>query len=186
VALKRGGRRPPRNDDTGFSSWSRWSASLSEPQRSCRSFALAHALIMAYPIAAGIRTLPAYGATRSLNGEPHWDDSHGVRRLAVFVLACGLVFAGCSTSTTSSQHRTLAETCNVFKSHYGTKQVEMIATLGQKSGDADLTREAARLETDLKKRDVGAPTLTDLVKIAERCAQLGAISQSDLDKQLGE
>ncbi len=81
----------------------------------------------------------------------------------------------------------MAETCNVFKSpHYGTKQVEMIATLGQSSGDAELAREAARLDMDLKKPDVGAPALVDLVKIAERCAQLGAISQSDLGKQLGE
>jgi hypothetical protein len=115
------------------------------------------------------------------------DDNRDVRKLAVAVLACGLALAGCSMSPTSPQAWALAETCNVFKApHYGTKQVEMIASVGQRSGDAELARDAARLDMYLKKPDVGAPALVDVVKIAERCAQLGAISKSDLDKQLGE
>jgi hypothetical protein len=108
-----------------------------------------------------------------------------MRKLAVGVLALGLMLAGCSSSPPSAQARALAETCNVFKSHYGTQQVETIAVSGQKSGDDQLARDTARLQTDMRKQK-GVPSLLDLVKIAERCNQLGAISRSDLDKQLDE
>jgi hypothetical protein len=85
----------------------------------------------------------------------------------------------------SAQTRALAETCNVFKSHYGTQQVKMIAVSGQRTGDNQLAKDAARLQTDMRKQE-GVPSLLDLVKIAERCNQLGAISKSDLHKQLGK
>jgi hypothetical protein len=88
--------------------------------------------------------------------------------------------------TYSAQTQALTETCNVFKSHYATKQVDEVAAWGQESGDAELARESARLQMDLNKlpqRQV--PTLIELVKITERCYQLGAIPKSVVTKDFG-
>ena len=49
----------------------------------------------------------------------------------------------------------------------------MAATVGQRSGDAELAREAAQLQKDLAKPYVGAPALVDVVKMTDRCRQLG-------------
>jgi hypothetical protein len=102
-----------------------------------------------------------------------------VRKLAVAVLACGLVLAGCSSSP-SAQARALAETCNVFKSHYTLKQIEMSATWGQKSGDAEIAREAERLQTDLREPQGGVSAAVEVFMMTERCIQLGALPKSDL------
>jgi hypothetical protein len=109
-------------------------------------------------------------------------DNRDVRKLAVAVLTSGLVLAGCSSSPPSAQARALAETCNVFKppSHNITKQIEMVATWGQKAGDAELAREAARLQMDLKKPYVGVSVDIDMLKMTERCIQLGVLPESDL------
>ena len=89
------------------------------------------------------------------------------------------MLTGCSSSPPSAQARALAETCNVFKSHYSTKQIEMVARVGQKSGDAQLVRDATGLQMDLaKEKDTSA--LIAIVKITQRCNQLGAIPKSDV------
>jgi hypothetical protein len=85
----------------------------------------------------------------------------------------------------SSEGSALADTSNVFKSPNASQQIEMIAVVGQRSADEQLARDAARLQMDLREQK-GVPSLLDLVKIAERCNQLGANSRSDLEKQLGE
>jgi hypothetical protein len=79
-----------------------------------------------------------------------------VRKPAVAVLAFGLVLAGCS-------------------SHYFTKQIEMVATLGQRSGDAELAQEAAGLQMDLRRQSDDVSTVIEVVKITERCNRLGAL-----------
>jgi hypothetical protein len=123
---------------------------------------------------------PAYGAlSGSLKHGSYRGDNDDVRKLAFAVLALGLVLAGCSSSPPSAQARALAETCNVFKSHYSTKQIDMVATLGQKSGDALLDRDAARLQMDMRKQN-DVSSLLDIVKITERCNQLGALPRSDV------
>lgn len=102
-----------------------------------------------------------------------------VRKLAVAVLAFGLVLAGCSSSP-SVQARALAETCNVFKSHYANEQIEMAATWGQRSGDAELAREAASLQMDLRNpNEKGVSAIIEVYKMTERCIQLGALPKSD-------
>ena len=89
------------------------------------------------------------------------------------------------TVTYSAQTQALVETCNVFKSHYATKQVREVAAWGQDSGDAELAREAASLQMDLKRLPQRAvASLIELLKIPERCYQLGAISKSDVMKDL--
>lgn len=103
-----------------------------------------------------------------------------MRKLAVAALTCGLVLAGCSSSPSNAHTQALAETCNVFKSHYSTKQIEMVATLGQRSGDAELAREARLLQMDHRKPDGDVSALTEVVKITERCNQLGALPKSDV------
>lgn len=110
------------------------------------------------------------------------DDNRNVGKLTVAALAFGLVLVGCSSSLPSAKARALAETCNVFKSHYGTKQVEMIATWGQKAGDAELAQEATHLQMDLKEVNAGGgvPAIIEVQKMTERCAQLGVIPQSDV------
>lgn len=97
-----------------------------------------------------------------------------VRNLAVVaVLASVLALAACATSTPSPQARATAEACSIFFHHYELKQIEMAATVGQRSGDAELAREAAQLQKDLAKPYVGAPALVDVVKMTDRCRQLG-------------
>jgi hypothetical protein len=79
----------------------------------------------------------------------------------------------------------VAKTCNVFKSHFATKQVDEIVTWGQKSGDAELAGEAASLQMDLRKLPQrSVPALMELVKMIERCNQLGALPKSDVTKDL--
>jgi hypothetical protein len=98
-----------------------------------------------------------------------------VFRLAVAALACGLVLAGCSTSPPNAQARATAEACGVFQHHYGLKQTEMVAEVGQRSGDAELAREARELERDLPKldQDIDVPVLVDVARMTDRCQQLG-------------
>jgi len=97
-----------------------------------------------------------------------------VRNLAVVaVLASVLALAACATSTPSPQARATAEACSIFFHHYELKQIEMAATVAQRSGDAELAREAAQLQKDLAKPYVGAPALVDVVKMTDRCRQLG-------------
>jgi hypothetical protein len=109
--------------------------------------------------------------------------------LGILTLGAGLgVGLGLSEGpvTYSAQTQALAETCNVFKSHYATKQVHEVAAWGQESGDAELAREAASLQMDLRKLPQrSVPALIELLKIPERCYQLGAISKSDMTKDLG-
>lgn len=93
--------------------------------------------------------------------------------MAVAALACGLVLAACSTSPHSSQARATTETCRVFFSHYGLKQIEMAATEGQRSGDAELEREATQLRKDLAQPHVGVPVLIDITRMTDRCRKLG-------------
>lgn len=89
--------------------------------------------------------------------------------LGILTLGAGLaVGLGLSEGpvTYSAQNQALTETCNVFKSHFATKQVHEVAAWGQESGDAALTREAARLQMDLSKLPQGeVPSLLDLVKM---------------------
>ncbi len=59
-----------------------------------------------------------------------------MRKLDVAILTLGLMLAGCSLSPSHPQARALTETCDVFKSHYSTPQIRMVAVLGQNSGDA--------------------------------------------------
>jgi hypothetical protein len=99
--------------------------------------------------------------------------SPSVRNLAVAVLASGLGLAACSTSTPSPEARATAEACSVLFSHYGLKQIEMAATEGQRSGDAELAREATQLQKDLSQPYIGVPVLIDITRMTDRCRQLG-------------
>ena len=111
-----------------------------------------------------------------------------MRKLAIAVLVIGLALSGCSSSPSRPEPgQLLAETCNVFKlSHYGTKQVDMLATSGLRSGDAEIARDAARLQKEMKSPSAQVQSLIDLTSIAKRCARLGATTRSDLEKQLGD
>jgi hypothetical protein len=105
--------------------------------------------------------------------------------LGILTLGAGLgVGLGLSEGpvTYSAQTQVLAETCNVFKSHYATKQVHEVATWGQESGDAELEPESAHLQVDLRGPRGQVSALIELVKITERCYQLGAIPKSDVTK----
>ena len=109
------------------------------------------------------------------------DDNRDVRKLAVVALIFGMVLAGCSSSHPNAQAQALAETCNIFSSHYANEQIEMAAIWGQRSGDSALEREAALLQIDLKnpnEDDVFAGI--EVLKMTERCIQLGALPKSDL------
>lgn len=99
--------------------------------------------------------------------------SPSVRNLAVAVLASGLGLAACSTSTPSPEARATAEACSVFFRHYELKQIEMTATEGQRSGDAELAREARQLQKDLAQPYIGVPVLIDINRMTDRCRQLG-------------
>lgn len=94
-----------------------------------------------------------------------------VRKTAFVVLAFGLILAACATYPSGSQGTT--ETCRVFFRHYDLKQIEMAAREGQRSGDAELAREATQLEEDLAQRYVGVPALVDIVRMTDRCRKLG-------------
>jgi hypothetical protein len=89
------------------------------------------------------------------------------------VMAIGLVLAACSTSPLGSRARATAEACSVFSRHYGLKQIEMAARDGQRSGDAELAREARQLQKDLAQPYVGVPALADITRMTDRCRQLG-------------
>jgi hypothetical protein len=106
--------------------------------------------------------------------------------LGILTLGAGLgVGLGLSEGpvTYSAQTVAVAKTCNVFKSHFATKQVDEIVTWGQKSGDAELAREAASLQIDLRRLPQrSVPALMELVKMIERCNQLGALPKSDVTK----
>jgi len=104
--------------------------------------------------------------------------------LGILTLGAGLgVGLGLSEGPVTYSAQPMAETCNAFKSpyHYDTKQVMMIATWGKESGDAELAREAARLQMDLRKLPQGSvPSLIEVFKMTERCYQLGALAKSDV------
>jgi hypothetical protein len=100
--------------------------------------------------------------------------SPSVRKLAVAVLASLLVPAACSTSGPSTMARATAEACSVFSHHYELQQIQTAASEGQKSGDTELAQEARQLQEDLTPtQDIGPPALIDVVKMTERCRQLG-------------
>lgn len=98
-----------------------------------------------------------------------------VRGLSVAVLAL-LVLGACSSSSTDSQNRATAEACGVFSGHAETKQIEMAATQGQRSGNGELRREATQLVRDLAlaNNDVNdVPALLDVHNMAQLCGKLG-------------
>jgi hypothetical protein len=101
------------------------------------------------------------------------------KRVLVPLLLAAALLAGCSSAPRSPEPRALAETCNVFKSHYATKRIEALAISGQKSGDVQLARDAARLQMDIRKQN-DVSSLLDIVKITVRCNQLGALPKSDV------
>lgn len=91
------------------------------------------------------------------------------------VLIAAASLAGCSSSP-SHQAAATAEACGIFAGHAGTKQFEMAATDGQRSGDTELRREAMKLQKDLAlaiRKDEGVPALVDINSMAGRCRQLG-------------
>jgi hypothetical protein len=97
--------------------------------------------------------------------------------LGILTLGAGLgVGLGLSEGPVTYNAQPLAETCNAFKSHYhyDTKQVMMITAWGKESGDAELERESARLQMDLRGQQRQVSALIALFKISERCYQLGA------------
>jgi hypothetical protein len=99
-----------------------------------------------------------------------------VRRLVVAVLVFGLLSSACSSARPSPQARATAETCGVFSGHAETKQIEMAATEGQRSGDGVLRLEARQLQSDLAlatQRNEAIPWAIDIHKMALRCGTLG-------------
>jgi hypothetical protein len=116
------------------------------------------------------------------------------RRLAPFLLLGVLTLGAClglglglseGPVTYSAQTQEAAETCNVFKSHFATKQVDELTTWGLESGDAELAREAAGLQMDLRKLPQrSVPALIELAGMIEHCYQLGALPKSDVTKDL--
>jgi hypothetical protein len=101
------------------------------------------------------------------------------KRVLIPLLLAAALFAGCSSAPTSTKPRALAKTWNVFRSHYATKQIEAVAVSGQNSGDNQLARDAARLQIDIRKQN-DVSSLLDIVKITERCNQLGALPKSHM------
>jgi hypothetical protein len=75
-------------------------------------------------------------------------------------------------SAQRAQTRALAEACSLLSHHYATKQVKMAATLGQRSGDRRLAREAALLRRDIS-QERGVPATFELYDMTVRCRQLG-------------
>jgi outer membrane PBP1 activator LpoA protein len=100
-----------------------------------------------------------------------------VRKFVAPILVLGMVLAGCSTSSPSHQARELADACNAI-SHISLTHLEVAAASGQRSGDAELAREAARLQIDLKgvQKVGGVPAIIDASKMMTRCRQLNAWS----------
>jgi hypothetical protein len=98
--------------------------------------------------------------------------------LGVLTLGAGLgVGLGLSEGPATYNAQPLAEACNAFKGHYryDTKQVMMITAWGKGSGDAELARESARLQMDLRGPQQQVPATIALFKIAQRCYELGLI-----------
>ena len=91
----------------------------------------------------------------------------------LFIAAATLT--ACSSSS-SPQARATAEACGVFAGRAETKQIEMAASVGQRSGDAELRLEATQLQKDLAlaiRKNEGVHALLDIHNLAARCRQLG-------------
>jgi hypothetical protein len=91
----------------------------------------------------------------------------------VAVVAFGSVLAACSTSSPKPQVRATAEACGVFSGHAETKQLQMAASEGQRSGDAKLALEARQLGEDMAQPDEATSALVAMHNMAGRCGELG-------------
>lgn len=116
----------------------------------------------------GLRKLTAIRPRRSKPAT-----ARGMGEVAVVVLSLGIL-AGCSSSWPDAQDQAVAETCSALR-HISLNRLEIAATWGQRSADAELAREAAHMQVDLRGAEHdGVAVIIDASQMIIRCRQLGA------------